>query len=62
MLHCGGRGGAAQQAARQAALVVTGHAVAVTLGWLAAAMVFAVVAGVPLARTVAAARRPSDGR
>jgi len=29
---------------------------------LAAAMVFAVVAGVPLARTVAAARRPMDGR
>jgi hypothetical protein len=42
--------------------VASGHAVAVTLGWLAAAMVFAVVAGVPLARTVAAARRPSDGR
>ena len=124
-LHSGGRGGAAQQAALQAALVVTGaalalgfsplvthslvrvplqhaadasglltttiqlgqaigvatfgslfltldagrsgpaasgHAVAVTLGWLAAVMVFAVVAGVPLARTVAAARRPLDGR
>ena len=42
--------------------VASGHAVAVTLGWLAAAMVFAVVAGVPLARTVAAARRPLDGR
>jgi MFS family permease len=42
--------------------VASGHAVAVTLGWLAAAMVLAVVAGVPLARTVAAARRPSDGR
>ncbi|MGH3153064.1 MAG: MFS transporter, partial [Streptosporangiaceae bacterium] len=41
--------------------VASGHAVAVTLGWLAAAMVFAVIAGVPLARTVAAARRPSVG-
>ena len=40
----------------------SGHAVAVTLGWLAAVMVFAVVAGVPLARTVAAARRPLGGR
>jgi MFS family permease len=42
--------------------VVSGHAVAVTLGALAAAMVFAVAAGVPLARTVAAARRGVDGR
>ena len=41
--------------------VASGHAVAVTLGWLAAAMVFAVIAGVPLARTVAAARRPLQG-
>jgi hypothetical protein len=62
VLHCGGRGGAAQQAALQAALVASGHAAAVTLGWLAAAMVFAVVAGIPLARTVAAARRPLGGR
>jgi hypothetical protein len=28
-----------------------------TLGWLAAAMLFGVVAGIPVARTVAAARR-----
>jgi MFS family permease len=35
---------------------VSGHALAVTMGWLAAAMVFGVVAGIPLARTVAAAR------
>jgi len=36
---------------------VSGHALAITLGWLAAAMVFAAAAGIPLARTVAAARR-----
>jgi hypothetical protein len=36
---------------------VSGHALAVTFGWLAAAMVFGAAAGVPLARTVAAARR-----
>jgi MFS family permease len=35
----------------------SGHALAVTLGWLAGAMVFGVLAGIPLARTVAAARR-----
>jgi MFS family permease len=34
----------------------SGHALAITLGWLAAAMVFAAAAGMPLARTVAAAR------
>jgi hypothetical protein len=39
--------------------VVSAHALAVTMGWLAAAMVFGVVAGIPLARTVAAARRPA---
>jgi hypothetical protein len=38
--------------------LVSGHALAVTLGWLAGAMVFAVAAGIPLARTVMAARRP----
>ena len=32
---------------------VSGHALAVTFGWLAAAMVLAVAAGIPLARTVA---------
>jgi len=36
---------------------VSGHALAITMGWLAGAMVFGVVAGIPLARTVAAARR-----
>ena len=40
---------------------VSGHALAVTMSWLAAAMLLGVVAGIPLARTVAAARR-SDGR
>ncbi len=35
--------------------VVSGHALAVTFGWLAAAMVLGVAAGIPLARTVAAA-------
>ena len=39
-----------------AAPAVSGHALAVTLGWLAAATAFGAVAGVPLARTVAAAR------
>jgi len=42
-----------------AAAAVSGHALAVTFGWLAAAMVAGVVAGIPLARTVAAARRPT---
>jgi len=37
--------------------VVSGHALAVTFGWLAA-MVLGVAAGIPLARTVAAARAP----
>jgi hypothetical protein len=35
---------------------VSGHAVSVTLAWLAGAMLFAVAAGISLARTVAAAR------
>ena len=39
--------------------VVSGHALAVTFGWLAAAMVLGVAAGIPLARTVAAARAPA---
>jgi hypothetical protein len=36
---------------------VSGHALAVTFGWLAVAMAAAVLAAIPLARTVAAARR-----
>jgi hypothetical protein len=36
--------------------VVSAHALAVTFGWLAVLMVFGVAAGIPLARTVAAAR------
>ena len=36
---------------------VSGHALAVTFGWLAVVMVFGVIAGIPLARTVAAAQR-----
>jgi hypothetical protein len=40
---------------------VSGHALAVTFGWLAAAMALSVAAGIPLARTVAAARRPAAG-
>jgi MFS family permease len=35
----------------------SGHALAVTIGWLAATLVLGAAAGVPLARTVAAARR-----
>jgi MFS family permease len=49
-LTLNGHGGSAGAAA-------SGHALAVTLEWLAAAMVLGVVAGIPLARTVAAARR-----
>jgi MFS family permease len=37
--------------------LVSGHALAVTLGWLAVVMLCAVIAAIPLARTVAAARR-----
>ena len=36
---------------------VSGHALAVTMGWLAGVLVLGTAAGVPLARTVAAARR-----
>jgi MFS family permease len=36
---------------------VSGHALAVTMSWLAAAMLLGVVAGIPPARTAAAARR-----
>jgi hypothetical protein len=39
--------------------VVSGHALAATFGWLAAAMVLGAAAGIPLARTVAAARTPA---
>jgi hypothetical protein len=39
--------------------VESGHALAVTFGWLAAAMVLGAAAGIPLARTVAAARAPA---
>ena len=41
---------------------VSGHALAVTMSWLAAAMLLGVVAGIPLARTVAAARSADGGR
>jgi MFS family permease len=41
----------------RAVAAVSGHALAITLAWLAVAMVFGVAAGTPLARTVAAARR-----
>jgi hypothetical protein len=40
-----------------AANVVSGHALAVTFGWLAVVMVACVLAVIPLSRTVAAARR-----
>jgi len=36
---------------------VSGHALGMTLVWLAVAAAFGVAAGIPLARTVAAARR-----
>ena len=38
---------------------VSGHALAVTMSWLAGAMLLAVGAGIPMARTVAQARRAS---
>jgi MFS family permease len=41
---------------------VSGHALAVTMSWLAAAMLLAVAAGIPLARTVAAAQSEGSGR
>ena len=41
---------------------VSGHALAVTMSWLAAAMLLGVVSGIPLARTVAAARTADGGR
>ena len=41
--------------------VISAQALAITVGWLAAAMVFGVVAGIPLMRTVAAARRSAAG-
>jgi MFS family permease len=41
------------------ASAVSGHALAVTMSWLAGAMLLAVGAGIPLARTVARARRAS---
>ena len=41
---------------------VSGHALAVTMSWLAAAMLLGVVAGIPLARTAAARRSaPAEG-
>jgi hypothetical protein len=40
---------------------VSGHALAVTMSWLAMAMLLGVAAGIPLARTVAAARRVRRG-
>jgi MFS family permease len=39
--------------------VASGHALATTMGWVAAVMLLSVLAGIPLARTVAAARRPA---
>ena len=51
--------GAPVRAGVSAVSAVSGHALAVTFGWLAAAMVLGVLAGIPLARTVAAARAPA---
>jgi len=51
----GGPGGLGSGAPTAAA--VSGHALYVTLAWAALAMVLAVAAAVPLARTVLAARR-----
>jgi len=51
-LHSGGiRGGVAPD--------VSGHAIAVTFGWIALATAFGLLAAVPLTRTVLAARRAS---
>ncbi len=44
-------------AARSGPAVASGHALAVTMAWVTAAMTLSVIAGIPLARTVLAARR-----
>ncbi|HEX6521540.1 MAG TPA: MFS transporter, partial [Streptosporangiaceae bacterium] len=46
----------AQRSPGSAVPLASGHALAVTMAWVAVAMVFSVAAGIPLARTVAAAR------
>jgi MFS family permease len=47
----------AGQAAGSAPSLASAHALAVTMTWVGIAMLFAVAAGIPLARTVSAARR-----
>ncbi len=47
-----------ERAPGTAVSLASGHALAVTMAWVAVAMMFSVAAGIPLARTVAAARRP----
>ena len=47
---------AGRGAAGPSVAAVSGHALAITMAWLAGVMLFAVAAGIPLARTVAAAR------
>jgi MFS family permease len=49
----------AERSPAPAVSLASGHALAVTMVWVAVAMVFGVAAGIPLARTVAAARRSS---
>ena len=45
-----------------AVAVVSGHALAVTFGWLAVLMTAGAAAGIPLARTVAGARSTAEAR
>jgi hypothetical protein len=52
-----GPGGPSADSGAPTAAAVSGHALYVTLAWAALAMALAVVAAVPLARTVLAARR-----
>jgi MFS family permease len=53
-------GGAAVHAGTRAGLPSSPHAIAVTSGWLALLFALALIAALPLARTVAALRRPAD--
>jgi len=53
-------GGAGAHAGTRAGLPSSPHAIALTSGWLAMLFALALIAALPLARTVAALRRPAD--
>ena len=58
-LTLAGRGAAGLGSRTNTPAVISGHAIYLTLGWAALAMVLAVAAAVPLARTVLGARQPA---